>query len=256
MIYPINLSNNLTNENDPYVVDYYVSIPGKLIDITLPVNFTWIFTKDINEEVAGISKYFCDYFEIEWIEKNPGWYEGIAYSWSTDRGTIHIFDKEPKISDECWLQAIEFVNSKPKIVFEKYGDFYLLSSGHSVDFEKFINLLDCDENCYKSQCELVSELSFDSYITFANLIRMVRFNSQNWKFSKCTCEDSFKVYMCKHIIIIALSKKLIAIPERFYDSKVGAKPKPESSSKIGDIISNFSEKKLTSLLRSHNWYPA
>lgn len=40
-----NLSNNLTNENDPYVVDYYVSIPGKLIDITLPVNFTYNFVQ-------------------------------------------------------------------------------------------------------------------------------------------------------------------------------------------------------------------
>ena len=87
-------------------------------------------------------------------------------------------------------------------------------------------MLDCDELCYHEGCELVAELNFDSLFEFTNSIRMVRLGKTNWKHSKCTCVDYFKTYICKHILVIALSQKLTVVPEKFYDSIIGNKPKP------------------------------
>ncbi|RNA21708.1 hypothetical protein BpHYR1_001379 [Brachionus plicatilis] len=61
-----------------------------------------------------------------------------------------------------------------------------------------------------------------------NSIRIVRTNPDNWKFSKCTCYDYFKTWMCKHILVIAIANNQIYIPEKYFDSEIGSKPKPEA----------------------------
>lgn len=63
---------------------------------------------------------------------------------------------------------------------------------------------------------------------------MVKFKQENWKLSSCTCYTYLKEFLCKHITIIALSKKLTEIPEKFKDSVIGCKPKPGRKKKAKD----------------------
>ncbi|RNA03118.1 hypothetical protein BpHYR1_015331, partial [Brachionus plicatilis] len=158
----------------------------------------------INEPVKGIEEYF-DYFEKEWINSsNFGWFEGLAPSYpstnnaleatnksikdvhtfrervpfsqfierlkiilnrfSTDRLSLKKFKEEPDIS-EFWKKAIEYLNKKPKIKFDQYEDAYPLSLDHEVDFERYVETLECDENCYiDGECEFVSCMNFDSFV--------------------------------------------------------------------------------------------
>ena len=164
----------------------------------------------------------------------------ILNRFSTDKLSLKKFKEETDIS-EFWKKAIEYLNKKPKIKFDQYEDAYLLSLDHQVDFERYVEILACDENCYiDGECEFVSCMNFDSFVEFTNLIRVVRFNELDWKFSICTCKDYHKSYMCKHIIVIALHKKSITIPEKYYDTVIGSKPKPGRKKKAQDwhIIQN------------------
>ena len=132
------------------------------------------------------------------------------------------------------------MEKKPKIVFEKAEDAFLLSHDHSADFEKYIDLLDCNEICYEDGCELIGNFNFDTLMEFINSIRMVRLDKKNWKLSQCTCIDYFKTYVCKHIITIAISQKRTVIPEKFFDSVIGQKPKPgrKKKARAWNVIQN------------------
>jgi hypothetical protein len=165
----------------------------------------------------------------------------ILHRWSCGRESVAPFQTEPEVLDETWYQTIEYLNSKPKIKYVDYGGVYLLSHDHLADFEKFFDMLDCDEECFNINCELVSVFNLDSFMEFNNSIKMVKFNAENWKFSTCTCYNYLKTFMCKHIIVIALSNKVTAIPEKYYDSVIGSKPKPgkKKKARAWNFIQNY-----------------
>ena len=121
-----------------------------------------------------------------------------------------------------------------------YEDAYLLSHDSSADFYRYLDLLDCNGECYPD-CETISDFNFETYMEFIGLIKMVKLNKDNWKFSRCTCSDYLKLYLCKHILLVAVSQKLIAIPEKFYDSIIGSKPKPgkKKKAKAWHIVQNY-----------------
>jgi len=95
---------------------------------------------------------------------------------------------------------------KPKIKYQDFNDVFLLSHDHSADFEKYLDMFDCDEECYLN-CEAIGSLSFDYFMEFNNLVRILKLDKINWKLPTCTCGDHLKLYMCKHVIVIALSQK-------------------------------------------------
>ncbi|CAF0869309.1 unnamed protein product [Brachionus calyciflorus] len=183
-----------------------------------------------------------------WINsRNYGWYEGHAILYPSTNNAleatnnsikgIHTFrDRVPfsqfieQLKDEHWFEAIDFLNSKPKIKYQDFNDVFLLSHDHSADFEKYLDMLDCDEECYLN-CEDIGSLNFDNFMEFNNLVRIVKLDKINWKFSTCTCGDHLKLYMCKHVIVVALSQKKITIPEKYYDSIIGSKTKPGKKKK-------------------------
>ncbi|RNA03929.1 hypothetical protein BpHYR1_038204, partial [Brachionus plicatilis] len=68
-----------------------------------------------------------------------------------------------------------------------------MSRVKGVDFEKFLECLECDKGCL-ADCDSFKDMTFDTFF------EIVRTNPDNWKFSKCTCYDYFKTWMCKHIL--------------------------------------------------------
>ena len=51
--------------------------------------------------------------------------------------------------------------------------------------------------------ELNDFKSFDDFYNHLNKMRVVEFNSNNWKLSKCSCAWYLKNYICSHIIVRA-----------------------------------------------------
>ncbi|CAF1036165.1 unnamed protein product [Brachionus calyciflorus] len=235
-------------------------------------NITYKLFKRKWERLDELGQFF-DYFEKEWIHsKNFGWFEGfspgypstnnaleatnnsikkvhtfkeripfsqflerlkiILNRWSVDRQTIRLFASVPVISDSCWLNAIEYLEKKPIIKYVESEDVYLLSSSN-VDFEMYLDMLDCDQDCLSNSCEFTNDFSFDKFIEYNDSVRIVKYNVNKWKLSKCICKDYFKDLICIHILIIALSKKDSSIPEKYLDSLIGSKPRRGKKKKIG-----------------------
>ncbi|CAF0737907.1 unnamed protein product [Brachionus calyciflorus] len=134
---------------------------------------------EINEPETGTVEFFEKYFENERINsKNYGWFEGIAYSypstnnatlkkilsrWSNDGETIRIFEFEPKLVDQHWYDLIDYLESKPVVKFIDYEDAYFLSHDSSADFYRYLDLLDCNGECYPD-CETKKPFSISKLI--------------------------------------------------------------------------------------------
>ena len=51
--------------------------------------------------------------------------------------------------------------------------------------------------------------SFDAFVNCAFEIWKITINQDNWKKSTCTCPIFLKQYMCKHILCICISFKMV-----------------------------------------------
>jgi len=56
-------------------------------------------------------------------------------------------------------------------------------------------------------------------------VHLLKFNAPDWKLSTCTCFSFQKQYKCKHVLGIAVSKKLFTIPESAKMDVIGKKRK-------------------------------
>ncbi|CAF0960439.1 unnamed protein product [Brachionus calyciflorus] len=155
----------------------------------------------------------------------------ILNRWSVDRVERVKFEFEPRMEDELWKNTLDYITLNPTVKYVKADELYLLSKFKSVDFDEFLDNIDCDEYCFLNGCESLDGLDFTKFVEKNESVRMVKFNKENWKLSSCTCSTYLKEFLCKHILIIALSLKLTEIPEKFRDSVIGCKPKPGKKKK-------------------------
>ncbi|CAF1119861.1 unnamed protein product [Brachionus calyciflorus] len=181
----------------------------------------------------------------EWISStNQGWFEGLASGYpstnnaleSTNNVIIMIHTLKERVPLSQFLERLKIILNRwsvdlverVKFEFEPRMEDELWKN--TLDYITYYNI-DCDEYCLLNGCESLDSLDFTKFVEKNESVRMVKFNKENWKLSSCTCSTYLKEFLCKHILIIALSLKLTEIPEKFRDSVIGCKPKPGKKKK-------------------------
>lgn len=133
---------------------------------------------------------------------------GIIEKWSFDRSSevdgIKKYYDEPLISNELWEKTDQYIQSKPKIKFLSFD----------LAYETIV--------CETSGCECYKDnYDFDQFIQLNRFVKRVKLNKVKWLISTCTCKDYLKLYICEHIICVAVKLKLVKIDFSF--SSIGMK---------------------------------
>lgn len=168
----------------------------------------------------------------------------IISDWSTDRfiadigkennlGTLKQYYSKPTIDFTLWEQSNLYIEEvKPKIKYFKNENVYLITRFEKELIETYFDLseayfdlLECDDTCV--DCFRLND--FDTFMNLNLKVKKVKFESKNWIKSECTCKHYFKFFICKHIILIAVKKKLISIDYSY--QTIGEKNKRGRKSK-------------------------
>ena len=72
-----------------------------------------------------------------------------------------------------------------------------------------------------------------------NEIREILFDDTNWKLSKCSCCYWLKNYMCSHIIILAVTLKLVEFPQASMQIPIGQNRKRGRPNKTKKALQNL-----------------
>ena len=211
-----------------------------------------------NEEVVK----FLDHFKEFWIDKNNGWYEGFAdgHIPSTDNGLESVnrvikeqhtlrerlpvgeymknafdmfrdwsidrfpnegkqaekpFSDAPKITKQTWTLAYDFLYKDGKALVQQSKETFILTK---TENKSFINL-----NYVHGRYHLLKG-SFDDFVKYFSIVRLIKLNKENWLLSTCNCSWFLKNYYCYHLIAIASNSGLIVIPIEYKDLAIGHKP--------------------------------
>ena len=131
------------------------------------------------------------------------------------------FYHEPQIELSDWTHAYKkYLLKHDYIRYPSGSNEYFYSSKqkiiHKSDVKMFIDCL-----------ELNDFKSFDDFYNHLNKMRVVEFNSNNWKLSKCSCAWYLKNYICSHIIVLAsiLKPDSVRYPPESMNIKFGANRK-------------------------------
>ena len=139
--------------------------------------------------------------------------------WSKDRVSEKPFFKEPKVTDNSWTMAWNFLyKDEPIIQKAKHGsqDIHVLC--------KKINKSLININIVKSIFSKV-KLGLDKFIECVKSVKMIKLDRDNWAKSKCSCSWFQKNYFCYHIIALAVNEKLVEIPLEYKLVVIESKPK-------------------------------
>lgn len=199
------------------------------------------------------------YFKKEWIVAHKNWYEGfrpkfpstnnalessnrvikdeqtlrerfdvgqfrsVMYAmveqWSTEysTGLNKINFGAPTITLETWTKGYNFARSNVKITSQTSGNKIVYSIPTSPDAidgsENYENWNTFDD--FKYEAFAVVHATFDYPIT-----------TDNWIHSVCDCADGFKLFVCEHMVGIALRKKVAFAPPEAKTIPIGQKRKP------------------------------
>lgn len=200
-----------------------------------------------------VSTEFMDYFEREWVTKNPNWYEAFmkcvpstnnalesrnrvekdehtlrermdigkfrivlfkmveTWSISYTSGMKPVNIDAPAITLALWTKGYHFAKSNEKITSTRRGNRIVYhtgntEAGNSVEFDDFDD--------FKSK----SFSSFDTTFSYPP-------KRENWLKSECQCSDYYKLYMCHHIIGIAIRLKCVIPPAEAKSVPIGEKRK-------------------------------
>jgi hypothetical protein len=167
---------------------------------------------------------------------------GFVYEWSRERAPIHFivsadgerepvhnpnmkeFSTKPRISMNRMISAYNFkIEHDP--VFIKLDNLYMTSNVHS-NFDK--------KACKNYIWKLYNwtETCFDGFMAFVNSFYVIDLNFDEWENSLCTCKDSFKDYVCDHVIILAAKLDLCSFEEAAMKKPMGPKPKRGPKAKM------------------------
>ncbi|RMZ99193.1 hypothetical protein BpHYR1_051645, partial [Brachionus plicatilis] len=208
------------------------------------------------KKMEGTDK-FLDYFKKEWIEStNCGWFEGKAlncpstnnalesingklklntlrkrmafsvfltnaYStvsnWSMDTVKEKIFCDEYDISGESWSLAYSFLTVNDRVIKKVPNSTTFLLT--KKEFKDELNM-DYAKGLY-------SKLNndFDQLVALFKNVRIIKFNKDSWVCSSCTCSYYLRNYFCYHLIVVAVVKKLVEIPNKYKKCSIEPKAK-------------------------------
>lgn len=207
------------------------------------------------EKWRAESEDMIKYFESEWVNKHPNWFEAFAKLIPStnnaleshnriikDEHTIRelmdlgafrfaLFEmvkdwankypsgrkKErsnaPEIDLPLWTGGYRFAKANAKIKTRRRGNkiVYRSFTSDSVDESTdWVNFNDFKVNSFGF---------YDTTFVYPT-------NRDNWLKSECDCSDFYKLYMCAHIIGIAIRLKCIQPPAEAKTVPIGQKRKP------------------------------
>lgn len=207
----------------------------------------------------NISEDLATYFKKEWLILHPNWHEGykrktpstnngqeshnrnikdehtfrerldlsqfrvVLFSmieqWSVEysSGLNKINNGAPNIELEWWTNGYNFARSNVSITSVRRDNKIVYSipmSDDAVDGSQNFNTW-ATFNDFKREAFAVCHTSFDYPVS-----------SENWVFGDCDCANGFKLFVCEHMIGIALRLKLIMVPPEAKTIPIGQKRKP------------------------------
>lgn len=150
-------------------------------------------------------------------------FRGVLFSmveqWSTEysTGLNKINFGAPNVKLEIWTEGYNFARSNVKITSERNEGKIIYSIpmlSDAVDgAENYAKWTAFDE--YKREAFAVTHTSFSYPVT-----------SENWLFAECDCSDGFKLFVCQHMVGIALRLKIVTAPSEAKTIPIGQKRKP------------------------------
>lgn len=135
------------------------------------------------------------------------------------------FKTEQEISLQDWRGACEWIKLKRTLLEDKTEQKTLLKIYvPSSTFENTYNGVTIGEK-HVNKYIYRSWKTFEQYKKTAFSIYMIDFDAKNWKNSTCSCPHFYKNYKCKHIIGIAITKKILKPPQSANVDPFGMKNK-------------------------------
>lgn len=143
----------------------------------------------------------------------------MVEQWSVEysTGLNKINFDAPKVKLEIWTKGYNFARSNVKITSKRSEDKIIYSIPMSTD------AIDGSENYakwttfedFKHEAFAVVHTSYDYPVT-----------AENWIYGDCDCADGFKIFVCEHLVGIALRLKVAFAPVEAKTIPIGQKRKP------------------------------
>lgn len=200
------------------------------------------------------SKELIEYFEKQWVLKNGNWFEAFAKltpstnnavesnnrvmkddhtlrdrmelgkfliklfeminSWTMEyvSGIKAVTIDAPEIKLDLWTKGYQFAKANVKVTSRKNGAHIIY---RSTAIDKIDDSTDWNDfDSFKKNSFSFHDTKFE-YPT----------KRENWLCSECDCRDYFKLYICEHIIGIAIRLKLVVPPVEAKNVPIGQKRK-------------------------------
>lgn len=203
------------------------------------------------KEKWKVEKQFLKYMDDKWLSTHQTWYEGVARGVPSTNNALESFNKKIKregtlrqrlvVGDfiiriesvmKDWSQESNFAN-KPNI---QLGDW---TSGYQWGQSKATHYKEVEDGAshyfgYVSSSKKISGQSIskwenmkwknlDDYTNILKGFYKIQLPKNNWEDGTCSCGANMKRLMCKHIIGVALRKKLTIAPPKAKIVKLGMK---------------------------------
>lgn len=199
-----------------------------------------------------INKYeynrsFVEYFEKEWIKKNPNWFEGaaettpstqcgqesthgkikqtftnnerismnemkllvfeIVENFSLDLRNQKPYENKPKVTAKLMEKAYKLVKSKPKIMEDPCEE--------ENETETWWISAKSDRTITTRTIKTAKEMkwkSFDEYKSMNFLAYQIKVDENQSIKVKCSCRDFMKNFQCIHCLAVSINKKYVKVP--------------------------------------------
>jgi len=217
------------------------------------------------------AKEFVQYFNLEYLKKYDGWFEGRALnSPSTNNcleATNNVIKNEGTLRERLPLNrfidvAKELIKEwsinrnpespnpkiffqKPKLTLKLQTDSYnwarnnpkIRTSTRNNLKSYFISpstnadLKPADVDKFLKASQRQSWRFFDTYVIYQSQLWFVQIESQQWENGSCTCPGFLKNYICKHLLGIAITEKYFQVQPEAKNVPIGQKRKRGRPSK-------------------------
>ena len=166
--------------------------------------------------------------------------QDIVHNWSIERNTDHNHAKhfavQPSINTALSSESYNFMKQKGSIIKKRTGtdkSFYFIPSS-STDSKL---LTENEINKFIKNDQLFNYRTFDSYVK-QHLQRMwiVSVPNADWKKSTCNCPIYLKLYICKHIVGVAIINKEYVPPPHAKNELFNCKRKRGRLSKVSKAL--------------------
>lgn len=126
-----------------------------------------------------------------------------------------INDVVPKIELELLTTGYNFARSDVRITSSKTRNEIVYTFGLKNDDIEPIN----------DHTKWTKFSDFKNTLLYANAIFDYPVTKDNWAFGRCNCSDGFKLFLCHHMVGIALRLKLVEAPPEAKTIPIGQKRK-------------------------------